>query len=232
MTTLLSLALYSVICVATVTDTIEDASLSIISTTAALTAPAPTLAESPTLVPPPTAAPSPIAPVSPTVPVDLYPNVEAGVDKNEIYIGDDFKFTVIYTHKPEIAILEKGRNFNLGQFEIKDIQPQPDKILENKDVQETTVYTLSTYFTGDFEIPAIDIRFRTKDGRDGTLKTSPIKIKVKSLTPEKSENLDIRDIKNPLVVSRKIPDMDRCFCCISYNLFLVSYILVMVAKTP
>jgi hypothetical protein len=136
-----------------------------------------------------------------TIPASMYPDIVTQVDRNEILIGDEFNLTVTFTRDPQIEILEKGRTFDLGQFEIKDIQPLENTILEDGRVEETTIYKLSTYFTGEFEIPPLDIRFQTQDGRVGAYQTSPIQIHVRSLTPEESENLDIRDIKEPVVIA-------------------------------
>ncbi len=130
----------------------------------------------------------------------LYPEVETSVDRNEILIGDVFNLSITITHDPSVRILEKGKNFNLGQFEIKDIVPGKVEKLPNGKIHRTDVYKLSTYFTGEFVIPPFDIRFQTEDGRTGSFYTSPITINVRSLTPEESENLDIRDIKNPVLL--------------------------------
>ncbi|MDX9755525.1 MAG: BatD family protein [bacterium] len=135
------------------------------------------------------------------IPPALYPEVSTSVDRNEILIGDVFELTVTFTRKPEVTILEKGWDFSLGQFEIKDILPQPEKTLPDGRIEQSSRYLLSTYFTGEFEIPALDVKFQTADGAVGSFKTNPIQIKVKSLTPEESENLDIRDIKDPLLIS-------------------------------
>lgn len=136
-----------------------------------------------------------------TVPASLYPEVETSVDKNEIKIGDLFHLTISFTHRPEVEILEKGHEFELGKFVIRDINPKPEKKLEDGRIRAETVYTLSTYFTGEYEIPALDVRFKTRDGRLGSFKTNPITINVRSLTPAESEELDIRDIKSPILLA-------------------------------
>lgn len=59
---------------------------------------------------------------------------------------------------------------------------------------------MSTFFTGEFEIPPFAIRYQLPDGSTGEVFTSPILITVRSLTPEEFENLDIRDIKEPVLL--------------------------------
>lgn len=144
----------------------------------------------------PAVAPDPI-------PAHLVPMVEASVDRNEMLIGDKFQLTIKITHNQSVQILSKGKNFNLGQFEILDIIPGVSNTEPNGVVTATDQYTLSTYFTGEFDIPPLTIEYQTKDGKKGSLQTAPIKITVKSLTPEESENLEIRDIKPPVLLLGK-----------------------------
>ena len=141
-------------------------------------------------------APSELSTITPA----LYPTVETRVDRSEIRIGDLITLTITLTHDPQVEIVSRGKKFDLGQFEIKDIHPGMDTALPDGRVQRTDEYLLSTYFTGDFEIPPLDIQFRTQAGQEGTFQTNPIQIHVRPLTPEESENLDIRDIKSPVLL--------------------------------
>ncbi len=135
------------------------------------------------------------------IPVSLYPTVDAQVDRNEILIGDVIQLTLTITHDPTVEIVERGKNFNLGQFEIKDILPGETTTLPDGKIQRTDIYKLSTYFTGDFEIPPFDLTFKTADEKTGSFSTSPIKVHVRSLTDEEAEDLDIRDIKKPWLLT-------------------------------
>ncbi|RJP34398.1 MAG: hypothetical protein C4527_02390 [Candidatus Omnitrophota bacterium] len=130
-----------------------------------------------------------------TIPAALHPEIETGVDRNEILIGDVFNLSIVVTHDPSVQIVERGQDFDLGQFEIKTITPGNEERLPNGKIRKEIVYKLSTYFTGEFIVPPFDLTFQTEDGKTGTFRTSPIHITVRSLTPEESENLDIRDIK-------------------------------------
>ncbi|MBN2330024.1 MAG: hypothetical protein JXR73_22985 [Candidatus Omnitrophica bacterium] len=136
-----------------------------------------------------------------TVPAQLTPAIETSVDRNEILIGDVFHLTVAITRDPSVQIVQRETGVDLGQFEIKEINPQGVEDLPDGKVRETIDYQLSTFFTGDFEIPAFDILYQTADGARGSIRTSPIKITVRSLTPEEAEDLDIRDIKEPVLLS-------------------------------
>lgn len=136
-----------------------------------------------------------------TVPAHLTPTIETSVDRNEILIGDVFHLNVAITHDPSVRILQRETGVDLGQFEIKEINPGQEEKLPDGNVREIIDYQLSTFFTGEFEIPAFDIVFQISDGASGSIRTSPIKITVRSLTPEEMEGLDIREIKEPVVIS-------------------------------
>ncbi len=155
-----------------------------------------------------------------TIPVRLYPEIETRVDRNEILIGDVFNLSITISHDPSVRIIDKGKDFDLGQFEIKDIIVGPEEKTPEGKVQRTDIYQLSTYFTGDFVIPAFDLKFQTADGQTGSIKTSPINIHVRSLTPEESENLDIRDIKSPVLLLGK--------SYLPYVLAIAAFILLVV----
>ncbi len=145
------------------------------------------------------ASPSPMNATGEIEP-SLYPEVETHVDRNEILIGDVIHLSVSITHDPSVSIIERNEALNLGQFEMKEINPKPVKTLPSGRQKKTIEYVLSTYFTGKFTIPAFTFQFRTEDGAIGEVQTVPITINVRSLTPEESEDLDIRDIKEPVVI--------------------------------
>ncbi|MGC9519088.1 MAG: BatD family protein [Desulfuromonadaceae bacterium] len=136
-----------------------------------------------------------------TVPAHLIPAIETSVDRNEILIGDVFHLTVAITRDPSVQIIQRETGVDLGQFEIKEIHPQGVEELPDGKVREIMDYQLSTFFTGEFEIPAFDILYQTADGAKGSIRTSPISITVRSLTPEEAEDLDIRDIKEPVLIA-------------------------------
>ncbi len=122
--------------------------------------------------------------------------VDSKVDRSTILIGDVFHYSVLVTHDPDVKIQSPSLGTNLGQFEIRDY-----KVLEpvktDSQIVEQTNYTLSTFDTGEFEIPPLKIDFTTAaDSTVKSIKTKPIKINVQSLNPDQAG--DIRDIKPPI----------------------------------
>ncbi len=122
-------------------------------------------------------------------------SLAASVDKAKITIGDLIIYTVTVTHDPDVKVQLPALGENLGGFEIRDYQVlEPRK--EGNRVIEQIHYTISTFETGDFEIPPIAIRYALPpDTTRNELKTESIKIVVESMKP--SEEGDIRDIRAP-----------------------------------
>src|SRR4030042_871365 len=111
--------------------------------------------------------------------VDLF----SEVDKSRITIGDLILYTVTVTHdewvKPELP----GLAANLGGFEIRDYNVHEPEKLKGL-VVSTVDYTISTFLTGEFEIPPLTIAYTTTaDTTRYFLSTEPIKITVESMKP-------------------------------------------------
>jgi len=121
--------------------------------------------------------------------------IDSKVDKGTIRIGDLIVYSVILRHDPEIEVVLPELGANLGNFEIRDYNVH-DRRIENEHTVEQIDYTISTFDTGEFEIPSVAFFYNHKDDTlRAVLKTQPIKIVVESLKP--SEAGDIRDLKEP-----------------------------------
>ncbi|MBN2411981.1 hypothetical protein JXQ31_09845 [candidate division KSB1 bacterium] len=124
-------------------------------------------------------------------------SVESKVDRNTILIGDVFQYSVIVTHDPDVKLIMPELAANLGMFEIRDYKNIEPQKTDGKIVAQTN-YFLSTFDTGEFKIPELQIGYSTvTDTTIKFIKTEPLKISVQSLNPEDAG--DIRDIKIPLV---------------------------------
>ncbi|MEW6238205.1 MAG: BatD family protein [Candidatus Omnitrophota bacterium] len=161
---------------------------------------APAIDSTSAISPAPFAAARVVSASSSQIEDSLKPDVEARVDRNDILIGDNIRLAVSITHDPSVSILERNEALNLGQFELKEVNPAKEETLADGKKRRSIEYVISTYFTGEFTIPSFAFRFKTEDGRIGEIDTPSIKINVRSLTPEESEGLDIRDIKTPVVI--------------------------------
>ena len=136
-------------------------------------------------------------------------SISSKVDKALIHIGDLIQYTIIVTHDQDIRVEMPGLGANLGGFEIRDYDVEEPKAEDGLIVSEVN-YAISTFFTGEFEIPPLTVLYYTKgDSTAKALSTEKIKIVVESIKP--SEAGDIRDIKPPLEIPRSLWYLLRWF---------------------
>lgn len=135
--------------------------------------------------------------------------ISSEVDKAQITIGDLIRYTVTVTHDEQIAVEMPGLGANLGGFDIRDYEVE-DPFTEDKQEIARVHYIISTFFTGEFEIPPLTVTyFVENDSTAKSLSTEPIKIIVESVKP--SEEGDIRDIKPPVQLPQTLWDQYRWY---------------------
>ncbi|MBN1479744.1 hypothetical protein EH223_17690 [candidate division KSB1 bacterium] len=126
--------------------------------------------------------------------------VSSTVDRDHILIGDVITYSVIVEHDADVEIVMPSLAENLGMFEIRDYDDMAPRTIDDKIVKQTD-YSISTFDTGDYVIPELEINYRTQgDSSWQSIKTEPIEIIVESLNPDEAG--DIRDIKPPLTPPR------------------------------
>jgi hypothetical protein len=127
-------------------------------------------------------------------------DLSSTVDKSRITIGDLIHYSVTATHGKDVKVEMPGLGANLGGFEIRDYRVQdPEK--QNGRIVSRFDYTISTFFTGTFEIPSLSVKYTLPgDTTAKILSTEPIQIVVESVKP--SEAGDIRDVKPPRPIPR------------------------------
>ena len=136
-------------------------------------------------------------------------SLSSGVDKSRITIGDLITYTVEVTHDKNVKVEMPGMGANLGGFEIRDYRVHEPKIKGDKQISRWD-YVISTFFTGEFEIPPLTITYTTPgDSTAKTLTTDKITIVVESVKP--SEAGDIRDIKPPVEIPSNLWQQVRWF---------------------
>jgi len=122
-------------------------------------------------------------------------SIISSTDRSTITIGDLITYTVIIEHEKTVNVILPSLGENLGGFEIRDYTVY-DPVKEKDRIIDRVDYIISTFETGEFEIPPVEVRYTIPpDTEEHTLKTESIKITVESLKP--SEEGDIRDIKSP-----------------------------------
>jgi len=127
-------------------------------------------------------------------------SVQSLVDKNQILIGDVLTYSVRVSHPDSVELQMPSPAANLGAFEIRDYK-MLESVREEESIVDGATFWLSTFDTGEYEIPELSIRFRSKgDSTWQQVFSEPILITVASLNPDSTG--DIRDIKPPITPPR------------------------------
>jgi len=129
-------------------------------------------------------------------------SITSSVDRATCTIGDLLTYTVEVVHAESLRVEMPGLGANLGGFEIRDYRVHD---AQKKDglIYSKVDYVISTFLTGEFEIPSLRLRYFTpSDSAGKSLATETIKITVESVKP--SEAGDIKDVKPPLEIPRNL----------------------------
>lgn len=126
--------------------------------------------------------------------------VYSKVDRDRILIGDVISYSLIVERDADVEVMMPSLAENLGMFEIRDYKVFEPRKTEDRIVEQTD-YAISTFDTGEYLIPELEINFRAQgDSSWQSIKTEPIEIFVESLNPDEAG--DIRDIKPPMTPPR------------------------------
>lgn len=126
--------------------------------------------------------------------------VNSTVDRDRILIGDVITYSMIVERDPDVEVVLPSLAQNLGMFEIRAYNVLQPKKVDGRIVEQTD-YSISTFDTGDYVIPELEINYRLQgDSAWQVIKTEPIDIFVESLNPDEAG--DIRDIKPPMTPPR------------------------------
>jgi len=135
--------------------------------------------------------------------VDASVTLRAGVDRDSITVGDPVRFRVrIYRDRGDSVAVAAGEG-NLGSLEVRSALEPRIRELDGGRIEETRDLVVTSYRTGEFELPAAVAVYRTAAGDTGRVSAPPVPIVVRSVKPEDAD--DIRDIKLPALVAGRVP---------------------------
>lgn len=135
---------------------------------------------------------------------DKDPIVISGkASSSEIFIGDQFTYELKVEWQQGYDVLQVEPPMEMGKFELLEVKPQTVSDKKGAAGARIYSYTLSTYDTGEFEIPAFTVAYKTPSGGEKKAQSQPIKINVKPILHTAEEARDIRDIKAPLSIPAK-----------------------------
>ncbi|MCX7014378.1 MAG: BatD family protein, partial [Candidatus Sumerlaeota bacterium] len=128
--------------------------------------------------------------------------ISATVDRGEIFIGDQIDYRVTVEWDPKAIQFERIEpNPKLGVFEIVDYKLIDDRPLSPTRRIKTWKLILSTFETGDFEIPPFAVKYRNAEGQDVEGQTQPIQIRVKSALDTAATSRDVKPLKAPASIA-------------------------------
>lgn len=129
--------------------------------------------------------------------VGSLPGVEVttSVDRAEMYVGDLISYKVSITYDSTIELVPVPLGANLGAFDVKDYKPDIETRLDDGRIKSETIFTLSTFTTGDYVIPPLPVMFMMPDSSRKILLSESVPIKVQSLLENAGDSLDIKPLK-------------------------------------
>ncbi len=121
--------------------------------------------------------------------------VNSSVDKSTITIGDRVLYTLEIIYDSSINLLPLNLGANLGAFEVKDYKTYPEK--KNKQGQRVnkSEYVITTFTTGEYVIPPLEIGYLTADSVEHSITSEPLTIMVESVIATAEDTTDIRGLK-------------------------------------
>jgi len=123
--------------------------------------------------------------------------IETSVDKAEMFVGDLIVYTVSISYDSSYELIPPPLGANLGAFDVKDYQPDKESILPDGRINNKTLFTLSTFTTGEYVIPPVPVLFVLPDKSRKVMLAEPIPIKVLSLLLNAGDSADIKPLKAP-----------------------------------
>lgn len=121
--------------------------------------------------------------------------VESTVDKSTITIGDRVLYTLEIIYDPSINLLPLNLGANLGAFEVKDYKTYPEKKNKQGQMVNKSEYVITTFTTGEYVIPPLEIGYLTPDSLEHSIKSEPLTIMVESVIATAEDTTDIRGLK-------------------------------------
>lgn len=121
--------------------------------------------------------------------------VNSSVDKSTITIGDRVLYTLEIIYDSSINLLPLNLGANLGAFEVKDYKTYPEKKNKQGQMVNKSEYVITTFTTGEYVIPPLEIGYLTADSVEHSIKSEPLAIMVESVIATAEDTTDIRGLK-------------------------------------
>jgi len=126
-------------------------------------------------------------------------SVISAANKRQITIGEKINYTVTVRYPADYSLIFSSAEviWDNWVLEKQDITRSKQARQENLKI----IFTLTTFSTGQFFLPAISFTYILPSGETGTVAGSSVPVNVESLLARYGDRGDIRDIKKPLSLS-------------------------------
>lgn len=127
--------------------------------------------------------------------------LDVKVDQQEITIADQIALILEAKVSEDFEVEMPKFGEKLEQFGIKEYRNPPARLIDDGKLLYRKTYVLEPFLSGEYTIPVMKIQFWKRDESDSQkyeLETDELKIQVKSLLPETTAKLEIRDISGPV----------------------------------
>lgn len=147
----------------------------------------------------PTASPQPIVREVSDGPLRM----TVAADRDEILVGDAVRLTIEVIAPTHMIITMPEFDEGMGPFDVDARQTPPDLPVDDRR-QWRHEYVLSTFESGDVELPGVELSYQSVSGADAaepmTIATEPIPVRVASAIAANESAEALRDIQGAVDV--------------------------------
>ena len=129
-------------------------------------------------------------------------SVQTEVNRTNLAIGDPFTYALILKYSREIQLDSLDPREKLGKFEIRDSSLVTES--KNKLTVRRYNFTLVPWEVGNFEISALAIGYKDKEGNAKKVFSDPVKLEVKTVLGEVTDTTIIKGLKAQLALGRSV----------------------------
>lgn len=126
------------------------------------------------------------------------PRLEVSLDRDQVRVGEPVVYTLrVPPATGRLVVFPEPEDGRIGELEINRAAE-----ITGEDGSREKRFVLQGFEAGRFNLPVPEVTVREEDGEEETLTGPVLEIEVVSVLDPAEEDADIRDLKDPLEVSR------------------------------
>jgi len=135
-----------------------------------------------------------------SVPPEARVRVEASASKTEVAVGERFVVEVKATGPPGTSYAFPGEIQNAAA-ELRSAVSEPTAPPASPLPAGVHRYDAAVFELSDAEVPALTVKYRLPDGREGEATTEPVALQIVSRLPKDADPQKIADVRGPLALA-------------------------------